>query len=96
MTTILTITLEKKTQIFKFQLQKLSFCSSNVLGTFLYKKSPTQVKIFNHKSINYTSVDELSHRIAEDFVIKTTSNCQGKVNLPYFFRINIPLLSRLT
>ena len=38
-TTILTIIREKKTQIFKFQFKKLSFRSSDVLGTFLYKSS---------------------------------------------------------
>ena len=54
----LTITLEKKTQISRLQFKKLSFCSSNVLGTFLYKKSRTQVKF---------SANELSDRIANDF-----------------------------
>ena len=34
-TTILTITLDKKTQISRFQFKKLSFCSSDVSGTFL-------------------------------------------------------------
>ena len=42
----ITITLEKKTQISTFQIKKLSFCSSDVLRTFLYKKSRAQVKIF--------------------------------------------------
>ena len=45
-TTILTIILEKKTHISRFQFKKLSFCSSDVLGTFLYKKSYTSSKIF--------------------------------------------------
>ena len=85
-TTILTITLEKNTQISRFQFEKLSFCSSDGLGTFLYKKSHAQVKFLN----------KLSHRMANDYVNKTTSNWQGKVNLHYFFRINIPLHSRLT
>ena len=38
-------TLEKNTQISRIQFQKLSFCSSDVLGTFLYKKSHVH-KIF--------------------------------------------------
>ena len=53
-TKILTITLEEKTQTSRFQFEKLSFCSSDVLGTFLYKKSHTQVKFFNHEFITYT------------------------------------------
>ena len=69
-TTILTIALEKKTSISGFQCKKLSFCSSHVLGTFLCKKSHTQVKFFNHILIlKCTSVKELSHRIANDFII---------------------------
>ena len=43
-----------------------------------------------------TSVSELSHRITNDFVYKTTSNWQGKVNSHYFLRISIPLYSSLT
>ena len=35
--------------------------------------------------INHTSVNELSRRIANDFVNKTTSNWQWKVNFHYFF-----------
>ena len=51
-TTILTsIILEKKTQISRFQLKKLRICSSDVSETFLYKKSRTQVKFFNHQII---------------------------------------------
>ena len=51
-TTILTgIILEKKTQISRFQFKKLRFCSSDVSETFLYKKSRTQVKFFNHQLI---------------------------------------------
>ena len=38
--------------------------------------------------IKCSSVNELSHRIGNDFVNKTTSNWQGKVNFHYFFRIN--------
>ena len=34
--------------------------------------------------------------MANDYVNKTTSNWQGKVNVHYVFRINIPLHSRLT
>ena len=45
-TTILTITLKKKTQISRFQFKKLTFCSSDVLGTFLYKKSYMSSKSF--------------------------------------------------
>ena len=41
--------------------------------------------------IKCTSVNELSHRIAKDFVNKTTSNWQGKVHFHYFCGINIPL-----
>ena len=90
-TTVLTITLEKKTQISRFQLKKLSFCSSDVLEAFLCKKSLTQPRFCNNKIcnarnlINCTSVNELSSRIANDFVNKTTSNCQWKVNFHYFF-----------
>ena len=50
-TTILTITLENNTQISRFHFEKLSFCSSDGLGTFLYKKSRAQVKFFNPKFI---------------------------------------------
>ena len=53
-TKILTITLKKKTQTSRFQFEKLSFCSSDVFGTFLYKKSHTQEKFFNHEFITYT------------------------------------------
>ena len=45
-TTILTITLEKKTQISRFQFKKFTFCSLDVLGTFLYKTSYMSSKIF--------------------------------------------------
>ena len=50
-TAVLTITLEKKTQISRFQFKKLRFCSSDVLGTFLYKKLRRQVTFLNHKFI---------------------------------------------
>ena len=84
------------TQISRFQFEKLSFCSSDGLGTFLYKKSHAQVQFFNSKFMTHISVNKLSHRMANDYVNKTTSNWQGKVNLHYVFRINIPLHSRLT
>ena len=45
-TTILTITLEKETQISRFQFKKLTFCSLDVLETFLYKTSYMSSKIF--------------------------------------------------
>ena len=45
-TTILTIILEKKTHISKFQFKKLIFFSPDVLGTFLYKKSYRSSKMF--------------------------------------------------
>ena len=55
------------TQISRFLFKKLSFCSSDVLGTFLYKKSRTctQVNFFNQIYntrclIKCTSVNELS------------------------------------
>ena len=54
-------------QITRFLFKKLSFCSSDVLGTFLYKKSRTctQVNFFNQiyntrYLIKCTSVNELS------------------------------------
>ena len=50
-TTILTSTLEKKTQFSRFHFKKLSLCSAFVLGTFLYKKSSTKVKFVNQKFI---------------------------------------------
>ena len=89
-TTVLTITLEKKTQISRFQLKKLSFCSSDVLEAFLYKKSRTQPRLCNLKFvarnlIKCTSVNELSRRVDNNFDNKTTSNWQGKVNFHYFF-----------
>ena len=54
--------------------------SSDVLGAFL----------------KVHSINDMSHRIANDFVNKNTSNWQGKENFQYFFRINIPLHSKLT
>ena len=50
-TTLLTITLEKQTQISRFQFKKLTSCSWDFLGTFLYKKSCTQATFFNQKFI---------------------------------------------
>ena len=84
-TTILSIT-----QISRFQFKKLSFCSSDVLEAFLYKKSRTQPRLCNLKFvtrnlIKCTSVNELSRRVDNNFDNKTTSNWQGKVNFHYFF-----------
>ena len=59
-TTILTITLEKKTHISSFSLRSLklkSVCASEVSETFFG-----------------SSINELPHRIANDFVNKSTSN----------------------
>ena len=51
-TVILTSTLEKKTQFSRFHFKKLSLCSADILGTFLYKKSRTKVKLVNPLSPN--------------------------------------------